>query len=446
MLKTPSSERIKISIVGTCNAGKSSLINNITERNIAIVSEKEGTTTDPVQYPMELGDLGPVVLIDTAGLDDTTELGKLRIKKSEEKIFISDIIIFVTNVNLKLKDIELLYFKKILEKKIPVIIAFTFYNGFIEEYKNMLINLLFENCDFNRKNNKLNNREIFFEFVDNNTKMGIHRLKEKIISIGSFIDKEPTILDGIISDKTLVLLVTPIDTAAPKGRLILPQVEAIRDILDKNSASIVVKESELKYFYDRMEPKPDLVITDSQAFGYVKTVLPENQKLTSFSILMARKKGELLPFIENISRFYSYKYYSKKEEKGKLFINDQYISNKIYVYEFCTHHRKEDDIATYKIPKLFKQKINQYFEFETIRVIPEDISPENCSGIIMCGGCMITRKDYSLKMQYLIDKGIPILNYGLFLAWVNDLLPRAIEIFPDIYEKFIKIYENNLIK
>ncbi|HPC38704.1 MAG TPA: [FeFe] hydrogenase H-cluster maturation GTPase HydF [Exilispira sp.] len=403
MIKTPSSERLKIVIFGKRNAGKSSLINQIAQKQVAITSNVAGTTTDPVNYAMELADLGPATFIDTAGIDDEGELGNLRIGKTIEKLKIADLCVFVTPANEEITEKEIHFFNDAKSKK-PIFVVFTFYENWIHPSKIFLT------------------KEIWIG-VDNIKGIGHVELRKKIIEMKNLINFEPKLLDGVVQQNDLVLLVTPIDMAAPKGRLILPQVETIRELLDNNCAALVVKETQLKYFYDSLSKKPDLVITDSQAFDKVSKDLPKQQKLTSFSILMARKKGDLLPFIRSIKRFSKLKPYSK-----------------VLILETCNHHKQPDDIGTVKIPKLVNNFIDPTITFSWQKELYDISQLNGFDAVIMCGGCMVSRNQYIDTMQMIESKDLPLINYGLFFAWVNGLLPRAIEIFPDLYEEYLNLY------
>jgi [FeFe] hydrogenase H-cluster maturation GTPase HydF len=390
LINTPIAEQLRIVITGLRNAGKSSLFNAILENNIAIVSDTPGTTTDPVSKSMELGKLGPVVIVDTAGIDDIGELGQKRIAKTINNIEIADIIIFVTKINEDINDIEKEFLKKLDELNKKIIIVFTF-----------------SNMKYN--NNKL---EYFKKYetiiIDYNNKMTIYNLKEKIIKLSEQIEKEIMPLDGLVEEGDILFLVVPIDSAAPKGRLILPQVETIRDALDKNCSVFVVKENQLDK-YHTLKNKPKLVITDSQAFEIVKKSIPEEQPLTSFSILFCRKKGDLELYIQSIK-----------------FLTDIKPGSKILINESCTHHRQPDDIGTIKIPYLFKTKINPDVEFEFCRELPDKEQLKNYSLVIMCAGCMVSRNKILHRLKTLNELNIPVINYGIFLAYVNNLIPRAI--------------------
>lgn len=403
MIKTPSSERLKIVIFGKRNAGKSSLINQIAQKQVAITSNVAGTTTDPVNYAMELADLGPATFIDTAGIDDEGKLGNLRIGKTIEKLKIADLCVFVTPANEEITEKEIQFFNDAKSKK-PIFVVFTFYANWIHPSKIFLT-----------KENWIG--------VDNIKGIGHVELRKKIIEMKNLINFEPKLLDGVVKQNDLVLLVTPIDMAAPKGRLILPQVETIRELLDNNCAALVVKETQLKYFYDSLSKKPDLVITDSQAFDKVSKDLPKQQKLTSFSILMARKKGDLLPFIRSIKRFSKLKPYSK-----------------VLILETCNHHKQPDDIGTVKIPKLLNNFVDPTITFSWQKELYDISQLDGFDAVIMCGGCMVSRNQYIDTMQMIESKDLPLINYGLFFAWVNGLLPRAIEIFPDLYEEYLNLY------
>ncbi|WP_408648369.1 [FeFe] hydrogenase H-cluster maturation GTPase HydF [Thermospira aquatica] len=255
--------------------------------------------------------------------------------------------------------------------------------------------------------------------VDNVTREGVGEVKKKLLELRHFLQPEPGILDGLVRENDFVLLVVPIDLAAPKGRLILPQVETIRELLDRDCGVMVVKERELKMFYDRLGMKPSLVITDSQVFHKVASDIPPDQPLTSFSILMARKKGDLIPFIQSLPRF-------RNMQSG----------SRILILEMCSHHRQPDDIGTVKIPRLFGQMIEPTvtFDWKKQLVHPEELT--SYDGVIMCGGCMVSRRQYENTMDLIQSQGKPLLNYGLFFAWVNGLLPRAIEMFPEVYEVY----------
>lgn len=400
---TPLSEQIRIVLFGLRNAGKSSLMNNIFSREVSIVSNIAGTTTDPVTKSIELGKLGPVAITDTAGLDDVGEIGELRIKKTLEFLQIADIAVLVTRADLPLSNTEEKFVNEVKNKKKALLIALTFSDKEIE-------------------NSKLNFIKNFkFVKIDNLKKTGITELKNELINLYNEIEFEISPLHGLVNENDFVILVTPIDLAAPKGRLILPQVETIRDALDKDCAALIVKERELKLFYDALKIKPKLVITDSQVFSKVAADIDINQPLTSFSILFARKKGDLALFVEGLKTLKNFP-----------------SNSKVMILEACSHHVQPDDIGTVKIPRLFRQLVQSNVEFEFLKELPEENKLKEFNLVIHCGGCMVTRKKMLARLETLKSHGIPSINYGLFLAWANGLIPRAIEPFPyeySLYEK-----------
>ncbi len=399
---TPLSERIHIVISGMRNSGKSSLINNLFGKEVAIVSDTPGTTTDPVTRRMELGKLGPVAITDTAGFDDIGDLGGLRIKKTAERITTANILLFVTRADKEPTDEERDIIKMAVEKKIHILIALTFSDKPLNDVKLSWVG------------------DYEFVKISNLDKSGIEELKDKLISLEKNVDYEIAPLDGLVEKNDLVLLVAPIDAGAPKGRLILPQVETIRDVLDKHCACLVVTEEELKYFYDNLKSKPKLVVTDSQAFAKVAESIPQDQVLTSFSILFARKKGDLSSFIG-----------------GLKILDNVKAGSKIMILEACSHKNSIDDIGRIKIPHLFKKIIQPDVEFEFAKNLPDSNELKSYSAVIHCGGCMVTRKKVMSRIEILNQNHIPVMNYGLFLAWVNGLLPRALEPFPKEYNDYI---------
>jgi [FeFe] hydrogenase H-cluster maturation GTPase HydF len=401
-LQTPLSEQIKIVIAGLRNSGKSSLINNLFEKEVSIVSSQPGTTTDPVSRSMELGELGPVTLTDTAGFDDTGMLGEKRIEKSLERLTGSDIVIFVTRSDLKPSDKEQEMFDFLKSRKKIVVFALTFQDQPLDPFKKLWV------------------QDYPHAFINNPDKSGFNELKKLLIRNADQIDHEITPVEGLVNELDLVLLVTPIDLAAPKGRLILPQVETIRDLLDKDCAVMIVKERELKHFYDSLPQKPKLVITDSQAFSKVAADIPEDQLLTSFSILFARKKGDLSHFVRGVKQLSSIP-----------------PGSRVLILESCSHHRQADDIGTVKIPRLFKQLVQSQTEFDFAKNIPDEKELRKYSLVINCAGCMVTRNKIMSRIETLARYQIPSVNYGLFLAWVNGLLPRALEPFPHEMELYL---------
>jgi len=418
-MKAADALRIRIVLLGLRNAGKSSLMNNLFEKHVSIVSKIPGTTTDPVARAMELDDLGPVSVIDTAGLDDEGEIGKERIKKTVERIENADIHVIVSRIDKEPDESELSLAESIIKKKGLLVIALTY-------------------ADHSADNVKLGWAKKYpYCNIDNLSKSGIDNFKKTLISLKEKITFEITPLDGIVKKGDLLLMVTPIDTAAPKARLIMPQVETIRDSLDKGCGSLVIKEDEVKYYYDSLKTKPSLVITDSQAFHKVALDIPPKQMLTSFSILYARKKGDLLEFVKGIAALKKYSDKRNKTEKDALAGNTRVI-----ILEACSHHRKDEDIGTVKIPALFRKLIDKNTEFEFLRALPDEENILKYSAIIHCGACMITRTTMLSRLEKIKKMGIPVINYGLFLAWANNLLPRALEPFTEIYSQW-KDFEFN---
>ena len=400
---TPLAESIHIVLCGLRNSGKSMLINNLFEKEVAIVSATPGTTTDPVTRKMELGALGPVAITDTAGLDDTGDLGDLRIKKTVKQLETAQIAIFITRGNEPPKLTEKKIIEQIAEKKTQLVLALTF-------------------GDFSMNEEKLAWAKNYpFVLIDNVNRQGFDQLRKLLVSLADQIEYEITPFEGLVKENDLVVLVTPIDLAAPKGRLILPQVEAIRDLLDKDCATLIVKERELYHFYHSLTVRPALVVTDSQAFSKVAADIPEDQMLTSFSILFARKKGDLAYFIRGIKA-----------------LKDVLPNPKVLVLESCSHHRQADDIGTVKIPRLFKQLVQADAEFSFERTLPVDEILKNYQIVINCASCMASRNKVMHRLNTLKDLKIPAVNYGLFLAWINGLLPRALEPFPYEHSLYVQ--------
>ena len=395
--ETALAELQRIVLAGVRNAGKSSLMNNLFEKEVAIASETPGTTTDPVTRKIELGKLGMCALTDTAGLDDLGELGEQRIKKSRERMQSADLILFVSPADRALcrEEIELKAWLE--EEKRPWLGVLTFSDRPLDAGKK----------DFFPGDKQIK--------VENTQKGSALPLIRKMEKLSKSLDKEMTPLEGLVKEQDLVLLVTPIDLAAPAGRLIMPQVETIRDLLDRDCAALIVKERELYHFYHNLGIKPSLVITDSQAFHKVAADIPEDQPLTSFSLLFARKKGDPALFIRSLE-----------------VLRDFPENGRVLVMESCSHHKQAEDLGTVKIPRLFRQMVGSRVEFAHSRSLPEH--PEEWDLIIHCGGCMTTRKAMDSRLEIFRSRNIPVINYGLFLAWANGLLPRALEPFDDLME------------
>ncbi len=401
---TALAETRRFVLIGMRNAGKSSLMNKLFDREVSIVSNVPGTTTDPVTRKLELGKLGTVSISDTAGLDDFGELGSMRTARTWENIKASSLYIFVTPANSAPAKEELEILKELTGK---------------ENSKNKLLCVL-THSDKKMHPEKLKlTKDLECVYVDNMTGNGIDSLKQILINLSDQLDPEITPLEGLVTEGDLVILVTPIDLAAPRGRLIMPQVETIRDLLDRDCGTLIVKERELNQFYNTLKVPPKLVITDSQAFHKVAADIPENQLLTSFSILFARKKGDLEQFI-----------------KGIINLSEIPDGGRVHVMESCSHHRQADDIGTVKIPRLFRQLVNSKTRFSFSRSLPEDEELKSIDMIIHCAACMINRNKMISRLKKFDDHNIYVTNYGLFLGWVNGLLPRALEPFTDLYIEY----------
>ena len=394
MNNTPSSERIHIGFFGMRNAGKSSVVNAILGQQLSIVSDMKGTTTDPVLKAMELLPLGPVMIIDTPGLDDEGELGELRVKKSKQMLNKTDIAVLVVDgaIGLCKQDEEILQlFRK---KNIPYLIVYN---------KSDLADAI--------ESNQLEASIC----VSAKTGDQIYELKEKIASLVPVEDSKLRIVADLIEPSDFVVLVVPIDKAAPKGRLILPQQQTIRDILEADATAIVVKEYELKEVLQTLGKKPKLVITDSQVFAKVSADTPEDILLTSFSILFARYKGNLETAV-----------------KGVKALDALEDGDTILIAEGCTHHRQCDDIGTVKLPRWIRNYTNKEinFEFTQGTQFPEDLSKYKL--VVHCGGCTLNEREMKYRLSCAVDEGIPITNYGILIAYIQGILKRSIQVFPHI--------------
>ena len=399
---TPSSERVHIGIFGKRNAGKSSLINAITGQNLAIVSETKGTTTDPVYKAMELLPLGPVMIIDTPGIDDEGVLGSLRIQKAYQVLNKTDIALVIIDAAVGPSAEDLRLIKRINAKKIPLLIVINKCETINEDKKTAYQALL--------SNGKL-------LFVSAEQKLNIFELKEAIAQTVPADENKAQIVADLLSPSDFVVLVVPIDSAAPKGRLILPQQQTIRDILEADAAAIVVKENELTNTLQNLGKRPKLVITDSQVFKKVAAETPADILLTSFSILFARYKGNLQTAIQGVTALDSL-------EDG----------DKILIGEGCTHHRQCDDIGTVKLPRWIKEYTgkNPEFIFTSGTEFPLDLSPYKM--IIHCGACMLNEREMQYRIKCAADQNIPFTNYGITIAYINGILKRTVEPFPQIYK------------
>lgn len=390
---TPNAERTHIAFFGCRNVGKSSLVNAVTGQELAVVSDVKGTTTDPVSKAMELLPLGPVVMIDTPGFDDEGILGELRIRKTKQIMNKTDIAVLVTDVVSGMNEYDRQLLQLFKEKNIPYLIACN---------KCDLLNELPENRD-----NML--------YISAETGIGIHELKERL---GQLAPKENRrrIVGDLLNRGDKAVLVCPIDASAPKGRLILPQQQTVRDILDANAIAIVTKETELAETLDSLRTPPRIVITDSQALGVVSKITPDNVPLTTFSILMARYKEFLKTAVAGIVA-------AKTLQKG----------DKILMAEGCTHHRQCNDIGTVKIPRMLQAYCGCSLQFESCSgtAFPEDLS--DYSLVIHCGACMNTDRDVQYRMKCAVDQKIPFTNYGITLAQMTGTLERTLRCFPEIH-------------
>ena len=399
---TPSSERVHIGIFGKRNAGKSSLINAITGQNLAIVSEAKGTTTDPVYKAMELLPLGPVMIIDTPGIDDEGVLGSLRIQKAYQVLNKTDIALVIIDAAVGPSAEDLRLIERINTKKIPLLIVINKCETINEDKKTAYQALL--------PNGKL-------LFVSAEQKLNIFELKEAIAQTVPADENKVQIVADLLSPSDFVVLVVPIDSAAPKGRLILPQQQTIRDILKADAAAIVVKENELTNTLQNLGKRPKLVITDSQVFKKVAAETPADILLTSFSILFARYKGNLQTAVQGVTALDSL-------EDG----------DKILIGEGCTHHRQCDDIGTVKLPRWIKEYTgkNPEFIFTSGTEFPLNLSPYKM--IIHCGACMLNEREMQYRIKCAVDQNIPFTNYGITIAYINGILKRTVEPFPQIYK------------
>lgn len=392
--QTPSANRTHIGIFGKRNAGKSSLINAITGQNYAIVSDVLGTTTDPVLKSMELLPLGPVVIIDTPGLDDEGELGALRIQKAYQILNKTDIAVLVIDASsgVTKEDSEIL--KRIHEKEVPCVI--------VVNKSDICPNCNLEDLPLPDSDSAI--------LVSSKTGEHIHELKELLAQQASQDTIQKSIVADLLNPLDFVVLVVPIDSAAPKGRLILPQQQTIRDILEAKASAIVVQETELTETLNSLGKKPKMVITDSQVFKKVSAVTPDDILLTSFSILFARYKGNLKTLVDGASALDSLK-----------------NGDRILISEGCTHHRQCDDIGTVKLPNWIRSytKKEVEFEFTSGTEFPLDLSSYKM--IVHCGGCMLNEREMKYRLKCTEDAKIPITNYGTCIAYINGILERSLE-------------------
>ena len=397
---TPSAERVHIGIFGKRNAGKSSIINAITDQSLAIVSDVKGTTTDPVSKAMELLPLGPVMIIDTPGLDDVGELGKMRIQKSYQVLNKTDIGILVVDGTLGTTSEDEALISRFNEKNIPYIVVMNKLD-LVKEEQNI------SQEEINKSPNTI--------WVSSTTKENIYDLKEMIAAQAPTDEPKFKIVADLLNPSDFVVLVVPIDKAAPKGRLILPQQQTIRDILEADATAIVVKEYELRETLENLGKKPKLVITDSQVFSKVSADTPKDILLTSFSILFARYKGDL-----------------EETVKGVRALETLEDNDTILISEGCTHHRQCDDIGRVKIPRWVMQHTGKElnFEFTSGTEFPYDLSKYKM--IIHCGGCTLNEREMKYRVKCAKDQNIPFTNYGILIAYIQGILKRTVEPFPYI--------------
>lgn len=402
MNQTPASERVHISFFGKRNAGKSSVINAVTGQDLAIVSSVRGTTTDPVYKTMELLPLGPVMIIDTPGIDDEGELGALRVRKSYQVLNKTDIAILVVDSTTDKGEEELALIHRFHKKGIPYLVVYNkidLLSG--EEIKDLAMSV--------------RPGEVLVSAADG---MNIQELKEKIATLKPEDTHKYPLIQDLIEPLDLVILVVPIDKAAPKGRLILPQQQTIRDILERGALSLVVRDTELKSTLDHFLSQgvcPKLVVTDSQAFARVSKDVPENITLTSFSILFSRYKGELETQLEGVAALSS--------------IQDD---DRILIAEGCTHHHQCGDIGTCKIPDWIRNYTGKkpVFEFTSGTEFPDDVSSYKM--VVHCGGCMLNEREMKYRIACCRDQSVPITNYGLLIAQVTGILKRSLGPFPEM--------------
>lgn len=403
---TPSSERIHIGIYGKRNAGKSSIINALTGQNLAIVSDVMGTTTDPVLKAMELLPLGPVVMIDTPGLDDEGELGTLRIQKAYQMLNKTDIALLVVDAHRGFTKEDAHILLKIQDKQIPFAVIMNKCDLIEAEAVSELTEQVIQELNIDSKH-------IFC--VSAEKKTNIYELKEFITTLVPSDQTSRRIVGDLIHPGDFIVLVVPIDKAAPKGRLILPQQQTIRDILDSDATSVVVKETDLKSTLDALGKKPSLVITDSQAFGKVSKETPKDIPLTSFSILFARYKGNLKTLVE-----------------GAKALDTLEDGDTILISEGCTHHRQCDDIGTVKLPRWIREysKKDVHFAFTSGTEFPYDLSKYKM--IVHCGGCTLNEREMKYRMKCASDAGVPMTNYGTAIAQIHGILDRSLEVFQEL--------------
>lgn len=416
MEQTPKSNRVHIGFFGRCNAGKSTLINMLTDQPVSLVSEVAGTTTDPVSKSMEILPLGPVVITDTAGIDDTSELGALRIEKSEEIIKKINLAVYVLRNDEAPTADDMMWLNKLKQNNVPIAL-------FINEINASDSESAHDN-DSNGNDTNLNYVDAYpdlsaiatvvgsTDFTSNRDRLTLLDLLGGLTPLD--VEGEQSLLQGLVDPGDTIILVCPIDSAAPKGRLILPQVQTIREILDHKGLALVCQTEELPTMLSKLSQKPKLVITDSQAFEAVNALTPADIPLTSFSILMARFKGKLQDLVTGVKA-----------------LNNLKPGARVLISEGCTHRRQCDDIGTVKIPMWLKKKghTDLQLEFTSGGAFPKDVSGYDL--IIHCGACMLTRREVLRRIDCAVVQGTPIVNYGVLIASLHGILERAISPFMD---------------
>ena len=416
MEQTPKANRVHIGFFGRCNAGKSTLINMLADQPVSLVSEVAGTTTDPVSKSMEILPLGPVVITDTAGIDDTSELGALRIEKSEEIIKKINLAVYVLRNDKAPTADDMMWLNKLKQNNVPIALFINEINAFDSESAH--------DNDSNGNDTNLNYVDTYpdlsaiatvvgsTDFTSNRDRLTLLDLLGGLTPLD--VEGEQSLLQGLVNPGDTIILVCPIDSAAPKGRLILPQVQTIREILDHKGLALVCQTEELATMLNKLSQKPKLVITDSQAFEAVNAVTPADIPLTSFSILMARFKGKLQDLVTGVKA-----------------LNNLKPGARVLISEGCTHRRQCDDIGTVKIPMWLKKKghTDLQLEFTSGGAFPKDVSGYDL--IIHCGACMLTRREVLRRIDCAVVQGTPIVNYGVLIASLHGILERAISPFMD---------------
>lgn len=396
LTNTVSAERVHIGFFGRRNAGKSSVVNAVTGQSLSVVSDVKGTTTDVVQKAMELLPLGPVVILDTPGIDDEGKLGEMRVAATQKALQKTDIAVLVIDAAEGISEADKALEEQFLQKKIPYLVVFN---------KSDLLEALPAT-----KENVL--------YVSAKDKTNIETVKEKLAAFAKGVTKDKKILSDLVRKGDQVILVMPIDEAAPKGRLILPQQQTLRELLDIGAIITCVQPEELQSALENMKQKPKLVITDSQVFGTVSEIVPDDIWLTSFSILFARYKGELETFVEGAARL-------KSLQDG----------DKVMISEGCTHHRQCNDIGTVKLPHWIETftGVKPQFAFTSGGDFPSDL--EDVTLVVHCGGCTLNEREMKSRMERARDAGVPITNYGIAIAEMHGILKRSLSPFPSLYEK-----------